>query len=216
MFDWEQIVSFHFEDNPLNEPWHYTTILDLLDHWQALIAGGLGFAAAIVAVILTLRTERRKLQRELDALRKSLAVELRQVVPRALGAGKALRDLGRAGQQVTARMVENYARTPTPMVFPTIGNKIGLLGDDAMGVVIIYSLLELGRSGIVSLVNSRDPDNISPETIAASAIPFLAACEYALSVLPKLKTGVTAHDEKDAELIQNIKAATSQLGPHSV
>jgi hypothetical protein len=31
----------------LNEPWHYTTILDLLDHWQALIAGLLGFAAAM-------------------------------------------------------------------------------------------------------------------------------------------------------------------------
>jgi hypothetical protein len=71
------------------EPWHYTTLLDAIDHWQALIAGALGFAAAIVAVVLTLRIERRKLQREMDALSKSLAVELRLLVPRALAADQA-------------------------------------------------------------------------------------------------------------------------------
>ncbi len=193
----------------MTEPWHYTTCLDLLDHWQALIAGVLGFTAAIGVVWMTLRVERRKLQRELDALRKSLAVELRQVVPRALGAGVALRDLARSRQQITARMVENYARVSVPMVYPATADKIGLLGDDAMGVVIIYSLIELGRSGTVSLINSRDPDNISPDTVAASAIPFFTACEYALSVLPKLKTGVAAHDQRDAALIESIRAATS-------
>jgi hypothetical protein len=98
------------------EPWHFTTWLDLFDHWQALIAGALGFAAAIIVVRFTLRIERRKAQLELDAARKSL--------------------------------------------------------------------FELGRSGTLSLINSRDPNNISPHTVAASAIPFLTACEYALSVLP--------------------------------
>jgi hypothetical protein len=68
----------------LNGPWHYTTFLDLIDHWQSLTAGVLGFAAAIIAVILALQTERRKMQRELDALQKSLAVELRQHVGNAL------------------------------------------------------------------------------------------------------------------------------------
>jgi hypothetical protein len=74
-----------------------------------------------------------------------------------------------------------------------------------MGVVIIYSLFELGRSATASLINS--PDNISPETVAASALPFLAACERALAVLPKLKTGVAAHDQHDAGLIARITAA---------
>lgn len=193
----------------MTEPWHYTTFLDLLDRWQALIAGVLGFAAAIGVVWVTLRIERRKLQRELDDLRKSLALELRQVVPRALGAGEALRNVARSGQKITARMVENYARVPTPMVYPATAGKIGSLGDDAMNVVIIYSLIELGRSGTVSLINSRDPDNISPDTVAASAFPFFTACQYALAVLPKLKTGVAAHDQKDAELIEKIKAATT-------
>jgi hypothetical protein len=189
------------------EPWHFTTWLDLFDHWQALIAGALGFAAAIIVVRFTLRIERRKAQLELDALRKSLAVELRQVVPHALGAAIALKKLAHASDQITGRMVESFSRVPTLSVFPAAAGRIGLLGDDAMGVVIIYSLFELGRSGTLSLINSRDPNNISPHTVAASAIPFLTACEYALSVLPKLKTGVAAHDQHDAALMEKIKQA---------
>jgi hypothetical protein len=146
----------------------------------------------------TLLIERRKAQHELDALRKSLAVELRQIVPRALGAGTALRELAHSNQQITARMVENHARVPVPQVYPATAGKIGLLGDDAMGVVIVYSLFELGRSGATSLISTRAPDNIAPETVAAAAVPFLAACQYALSVLPKMKTGVAVHDQLDA------------------
>ena len=175
----------------MTEPWHFTTWLDLFDHWQALVAGVLGFAAGIFTVRYTLLSERRKAQRELDALQKSLAVELRQIIPRALGAGPALRDLARSNHKITARMVDSYARVPVPQVYPATAGKIGLLGDDAMGVVIIYSLFELGRSSTASLINARDPDNISSDTVAASALPFLTACEYSLAVLPKLKTGVS-------------------------
>jgi hypothetical protein len=192
------------------EPWHFTTWLDLFDHWQALIAGALGFAAAIIVVRFTFKMERRKAQLELDALRKSLAVELRQVVPRALGAALALRKLAHGPDQITSPMVESFSRVPTPSVFPAAAGRIGLLGDDAMGVVIIYSLFELGRSGIMSLINSRDPNNVSSDTVAASAIPFLTACEYALSVLPKLKTGVAVHDQHDAALLKQIKQAVSK------
>ena len=28
------------------QPWHFTTLLDLVDHWQTLIAGGLAVLAA--------------------------------------------------------------------------------------------------------------------------------------------------------------------------
>jgi hypothetical protein len=100
------------------EPWHFTTWIDLFDHWQALVAGVLGFAAGIFTVYYTLSIERRKARRELDALRKSLAVELRQIIPRALGAGTDLRNLARSNQQITARMVDYYARVPVPQVYP--------------------------------------------------------------------------------------------------
>jgi hypothetical protein len=194
----------------MTEPWHYTTYLDLLDHWQALIAGVLGFAAAIGVVWVTLRIERRKLQREMDALRKSLAVELRQQVPHSLRAGVALRGLAGGVAPVTARMLQSLASVPAPMVYPATAGKIGLLGQDAMDVVIVYSLIESGRSGTSALINSRDPDNITPSTIAATAGMFLAACMYAQSVLSKLRTGVPEHDQKDAALIERIRAETAQ------
>jgi hypothetical protein len=189
-------------------PWHYTTFLDLIDHWQALIAGALGFAAAIVVVILTLRIERRKLQHEMDALQKSLAVELRQQVAHALRAGIALRGLARGQNPITARMVQSLGTVPAPMVYPATADKIGLLGQDAMDVVIVYSLIESGRFGTASIINSRDPNDIAADNIEVTAGAFLHGCAYAQSVLPKLKTGVAAHDLKDAELIKSIKAAT--------
>jgi hypothetical protein len=196
----------------LAEPWHYTTFLDLIDHWQALIAAVLGFGAAIVAVILTLRVEQRKLQREMDALQKSLAVELRQQVGSALAAGTALRKLARSGPPISARMVESYARVPAPFVYPASADKIGLLGQAAMDVVIVYSLISLGRSGTESLIHSRDPNDVSAMTIDATAGAFLNACTYAQSVLPKLRTGVPEHDQRDAILIEKIKAAIAPTG----
>ncbi|MGA8077364.1 MAG: hypothetical protein WB868_08255 [Xanthobacteraceae bacterium] len=193
-----------------NQPWQYTTIVDLIDHWQALIAGALGFAAAVVAVILTLRIERRKLQREMDALQKSLAIELRQHVGNALVAGNALKGLARGGHRITARMVESLVQVPAPIVYPASAAKIGLLGQDAMDLVIVYSLIEIGRSAATRLItSSRAPDDISAETVEATGTAFLFACAYAQSVLPKLRTGVVEHDQKDAELIRRINEARS-------
>ena len=80
-----------------------------------------------------------------------------------------------------------------------------------MDVVIVYSLIESGRGGTTALINSRDPDNITPSTIAATAEAFLRACGYAQSVLPKLKTGVAEHDQRDAKLIENIREATTTV-----
>ena len=32
-------------------PWHFTTALDLLDHWQALAAGLVAIVGAVIAVV---------------------------------------------------------------------------------------------------------------------------------------------------------------------
>jgi hypothetical protein len=75
-------------------PWRYTTIVDLVDHWQSLITGLIALIAATITVFVTLRVEQRKVDREIDALRKSIAVELRQLIPRALGVYTSLQKLG--------------------------------------------------------------------------------------------------------------------------
>ena len=42
-----------------------------------------------------------------------------------------------------------------------------------------------------------------------TAVVFLEACKYARSVLPKLRTDVPSHDDRDAELLRRIGAAAS-------
>src|SRR5487761_2262635 len=108
-------------------PWHYTTIVDFVDHWQTLLAGLIALIAAIITVFVMLKVERRQVEREIDALRKSLAIELRQIIPRALGAHTSLQKLGsKADKPITARMVESVARVPVPIVYPANAHKIGL------------------------------------------------------------------------------------------
>lgn len=191
-------------------PWHYTTIVDLIDHWQTLLAGLIALVAAIITVFVTLNVERRKVAREIDALRKSLAIELRQIIPRALGAHISLQKLGsKEDGPITARMVESLSRMPVPIVYPANAHKIGLLEGDAMDVVIVYGLLEIARDGVGRLMTYRTRDDISPIVVRKTAEAFLEACKYARSVLPKLRTGVASHDDRDAELLQRIGTAAS-------
>jgi hypothetical protein len=185
-------------------PWHYTTLVDFVDHWQTLIAGLIALIAAIITVVVTLKVERRKVDRELDALRKSLAIELRQLIPRALGVHGSLTKLSaNTDGLITARMLESLSRMPAPIVYPA--NKIGLLEKDAMDVVIVYGLLDIARDGVARLITTyRTPDDISPKVVVKTAEAFLEACKYARSVLPKLRTGVATHDDRDILLITAI------------
>ena len=195
-------------------PWHYTTLVEFVDHWQTLIAGLVALVAAGITIRCTLSAEQRKVDCELDALRKSLAIELRQLIPRALGVHGSLTKLGRNPDgRITARMLESPSRMPPPIVYPANAHKIGLLEKDAMDVVIVYGLLDIARDGVARLITTyRTPDRISPEIVLKTAEAFLEACKYARSVLPKLPTGVALHDDRDAELLQVIgTAAASQV-----
>jgi hypothetical protein len=59
-------------------PWHFTTWLDLdlLDHWQSLVAGLVALVAAIIALGGTELFARLKERRERKAIRLSLAEEI--------------------------------------------------------------------------------------------------------------------------------------------
>lgn len=192
-------------------PWHYTTIVDLIDHWQTLFAGLIALVAALITVFVTLKVERRQVDREIDALRKSLAIELRQLIPGALRVHGSLAKLSsKTDGPVTARMVESLSRMPVPIVYPANAHKIGLLEENAMDVVNVYGLLDIARDGVARLITTyRTPNNISPNVVLMTAAAFLETCKYARSVLPKLRTGVPSHDDQDAELLQRIGAAAS-------
>ncbi|MGO9332321.1 MAG: hypothetical protein ACLQJ0_30010 [Steroidobacteraceae bacterium] len=169
--------------------------------------------AAVITVAVTLKVERRKVDRELDALRKSLAVELRQLVPGALGVYGSLTKLGsKTDGPITARMLESLSQMHVPIVYPANAHKIGLLEKDAMDVVIVYGLLGVARDGVARLITSyRTPDDISPKVVLGTAAAFLEACKYARSVLPRYRTGVASHDDRDVELLRRIEEATAAI-----
>jgi hypothetical protein len=187
-------------------PWHYTTLVDFVDHWQALIAGLIALIAAAITVLVTLKVEKRKADRELEALRKSLAIELRQLIPGALRVHGSLKNLGsETDEPITARMVESLSRMLAPIIYTANAHKIGLLEKDAMDVVNVYAMLDYARDGVARLITTyRPPDDISPKVVLKTAEAFLEACKYARSVLPKLRTGVATHDDRDTLLITEI------------
>ncbi len=190
-------------------PWHYTTFGDLIYQWQTLLAGMVALAAAILTVFVTLQVEKRKVRQETDVLRKSLAIELRQLIPRALVTHASLKRLAaNSTGPITSRMVESLSRVPVPTIFTANVSKVGLLGDSAMDVVIVYGLLDIARDSTNRLITSyRTPDNISPNVVLGAADAFLEACKYARNVLLNFRTGITSHDERDAELVRKIGEA---------
>ncbi len=127
---------------------HFTILLDRFNHWlaavfageaptppppgfferwQTLIAGCFAIVATLITVFFTLRTERRKADHELEALRKSLAVELRQQIPNALGVCNRLREraTSKSGVPITNTIVESLSRTPSPILYSANAGKIG-------------------------------------------------------------------------------------------
>ena len=180
--------------------------------WQTLIAGGLALVAGLITVWVinkqiktTVRLERERVASELDTLRKSLAIEFRLQVGRARVAYEGLYGLGFMPKApITTRMVESKSLVFAPSIYLANAGKIGLLGAEAMDVVIVYNLLQLARDGAARLMNFRPPDDISPAVVVATADVFLEACSYARSVLPRLRTGDPLHDARDEALIQKI------------
>ena len=197
--------------------WHLSTPLDFFDHWQTLIGGGLALGAGYITVrairkqtATAVRLEQDRVNNEVDALRKSLAVELRQQIPSALDVSNRLREraMSTSVQSNPTRIVERLSRMPAPIIYSANAGKIGLLGGDAMNVVIIYTHLEIARDAAIRLTTTYGTtDNISQSVILDIGEAFLEPCKYARSMLPKLRTGDTSHDATDEALIQKINDA---------
>jgi hypothetical protein len=196
---------------------HRWNLPQFLCNWQTLIGGVLALVAGYITVrairkqtATAVRLEQDRVANEVDALRKSLAVELRQQIPSALDVCNRLREraTSKSALPIPAWIVESLSRTPAPIIYSANAGKIGLLGGDAMNVVIIYTHLEIAREAATRLTTtSRTPDNFSRSTIHDIAEAFLKACEYARGMLPKLRTGDASHDATDEELVQKINAA---------
>jgi hypothetical protein len=64
--------------DPAQPPWHFTTWLDLLDHWQTIIAGGLALAAGIITVVATMIIARKQINASREDADRAVAAAREQ------------------------------------------------------------------------------------------------------------------------------------------
>jgi hypothetical protein len=106
---------------PVDTPWHFTTWLDLFDHWQTGIAGVLAFVAGFGTVVATMiiarrqiRASREEANRVIAATREQTKVTAEQTMTavrlereRLWSENKAFRDMLEAAM---ARVLDEAAR----------------------------------------------------------------------------------------------------------
>jgi hypothetical protein len=87
-------------------------VVNIVDHWQTLIAGLVGAGAAIVAVVFALLSERRRRKQEATALRVALGAEIRQFALRAYEAHLSIGRRLEAGEPISVHQLDDDARFP--------------------------------------------------------------------------------------------------------
>ena len=181
-------------------PEHFTTWLDLLDHWQSLAAGLVAVAAASIAVGGAELFARLKERRERKAILLSLAAEVRAYLDLFIGRRRIIRALFR--QEVFGRNLKILAEVPSPIVFPASADRIGLLGPRiAAGLTEFYASQE-SLNLMVRFIAATDPERaIRTDSMEDLARQFEQACSRALPLLAKL-----LHEKADAALKKTIES----------
>jgi hypothetical protein len=190
------------------QPWHFKTLLDLLDHWQSLAAGLVAVFAASIAVGGAEFFARRKERRETEGIRVALVVEARRLMDTMIETHAvlvnmlkirerfAIRSFGavpdhetesaRAGEQAVSSIGRSLGELRKPVIYPACADRIGMLGRRlAEGVAGFYGNYEhLQFLGGVIFNDPRQAPS-SPE-LARYAIAFEQACLNALPLFKEL------------------------------
>jgi hypothetical protein len=158
--------------------------------WQALVAGLIGFAAAIATIWVALRSERRRLSRELLALKKALGSEIRQFTTLALDAhercaGELAHDSG-----ITLEGLKDACRFPAAVVYESNAGRVGHFGDAAHEIVLFFGQLSVLKDAIARAGASANPQGrISRENTVGIAADLLRICEIGEFLLPRMRAG---------------------------
>ena len=98
---------------PLESWVHHSAGWAFLYDWQTLLAGLIAIAAAGIAVGGAEFFARRRANREIDAIRLSLAIEIRWLIAVLLETHQVLTRLSGKGAGILSRDVENLTGCPT-------------------------------------------------------------------------------------------------------
>jgi hypothetical protein len=172
---------------PVEMPWHFTTWLDLLDHWQTAIAGSVALLAALIAVGIPEWRAR-------TALRASLAGEIRLYVDLLIEARHRLtkgKEAFRSGKQPHRDF--DWAVLPPPVVYPAASDRLGhVRRPSAANGVEFYANIERANFTVRALSNTPT-EKVSIGTYSALIDLFEVACRESLPLLSELP-----FDERDA------------------
>ncbi|MGH8738095.1 MAG: hypothetical protein ACREVC_12115 [Burkholderiales bacterium] len=182
-------------------------IVGFLDHWQSLMAGLLGFAAAIIAVVLTLLAEHRRRNKETSALKVALGAEIRQFALRAYDAHQAVRHRLENRELLSVRQLDDDARFPAPIIYPNVANALGMLREHAHAVVVFYGRVALIRDAITRLHEEPPPNDHADygPTAVMLADALLDACYGVQGVLHAFAG--TPGSENDAKFVADVTDA---------
>jgi hypothetical protein len=191
---WDQ--TWQVITTSLPSQWQFTTWLALLYYWQTLAAGVFALGAAWLAV----RAAHQRERREVEAIRLSLAVEIRHLVNILLqthdGFGQSLRK----NQCLRADDVLKQTSRGVPVVYPATADRVGLLGSVAPDVVIFYAnLQDLNFAGRMT---SSDPAEPVPSDALSGLMKLIKkACQSALPLLSELPPNTADPDtERKAKI----------------
>jgi hypothetical protein len=110
--------------------WHFTTWLDLLDHWQTLIAGALAVLAAVGTIWATIKSANREIaasQAQTDVAQKQIETTIHLARIRAANEARAFHAMLKAAMTGVLTEVA-WAKSVYPQLLPmTVGSRVEAL-----------------------------------------------------------------------------------------
>ena len=119
-----------------------------LDKWQALEAGVLGFAAAIIVVWMTLRSERRREKREFQALKIAIGSEIRQFALTAIEAHERCAAAIDKPLGMSLHDLEDACRFSIPIIYESNANSVGKFGNCVHELVLFFGNISVLRQTV--------------------------------------------------------------------
>jgi hypothetical protein len=197
----------------------WSCFIHWLHKWQELAGGLIGAIAITSTVWWTLNSERRRRDREAEALRIALGSELRQFAARALQGAQGLilaatpAAVGMVEPQLSDADLQNHTRFVDPVVYPNSSAGLGLLGQHAYAVVLFFAQIETMRDAVRRYRESHSVQTafgtrwatIGRTQMLAFADALLAAAEAGVEAIPAFPN--TPRSEFDREFEQAVVAA---------
>jgi hypothetical protein len=145
-----------------------------LDKWQALEAGVLAFAAAIIVAWITLRSERRKLQ----ALKIAIGSEIRQFALTAIEAHERCAAAIGNPLGMSLHDLEDACRFPIPIIYESNANTVGKLGNCVHELILFFGSIRVLRQTVDRIkANTHPGGNIGRDNTITAAGELLKISE---------------------------------------